>query len=97
MKKEKQKNNIIIYQSNDGQTKVDVQMDGDTMWASQAQIAKLFEVTPQNITIHLKNIFSEGELDENRTCKEFLQVNKEGSREVERNKSLKHVACIDEQ
>ena len=77
-------NKIIIYQSKDGLTKVDVQMDGDTIWASQAQIAELFGVTSQNITIHLKKIFSDGELDENRTCKESLQVQKEAHREVRR-------------
>lgn len=89
-----QNNQIIIYQSKDGLTKVDIQMDGDTMWASQAQIAKLFGVTSQNITIHLKNIFSEGELDENRTCKEFLQVQKEGSREVQRRTKMYNLDVV---
>jgi len=84
MEKKELNNEIIIYQSKDGLTKVDVQMDGDTIWVSQAQLAELFGVTSQNITIHLKNIFSDGELDENRTCKESLQVQKEGDREVQR-------------
>ena len=82
---------IIIYQSRDGLTKVNVQMDGDTIWASQAQIAELFGVTSQNITIHLKNIFSDGELEENRTCKDSLQVQKEGNREVQQKKVEKKV------
>ena len=89
-----QNNQIIIYQSKDGLTKVDVQMDGDTIWASQAQIAELFGVTSQNITIHLKNIFSEGELDENRTCKEFLQVQKEGAREVQRKTKMYNLDVV---
>ncbi|MDP4010781.1 MAG: virulence RhuM family protein [Candidatus Roizmanbacteria bacterium] len=84
MKNNQPNSEIIIYQSTDGLTKVDVQMDGDTIWVSQSQIAELFGVTSQNITIHLKNIFSDGELDENRTCKESLQVQKEGNREVQR-------------
>ena len=84
MKKNQQNNSIIIYQANDGLTRIDIQMDGDTVWVSQAQIAELFRVTSQNITIHLKNIFSDGELDENRTCKDFLQVQREGNRKVRR-------------
>ena len=58
--------------------------DNETIWASQKQIARIFEVTPQNVTLHLKNIFSSGELDEVSTCKESLQVQKEGTREVKR-------------
>ena len=94
MKNNQPNNQIIIYQSKDGLTKVDVQMDGDTIWASQAQIAELFGVTSQNITIHLKNIFSDGELDKNRTCKEFLQVQKEGNREVQRKTKMYNLDVV---
>jgi len=58
--------------------------DKDTVWASQKQIADIFNVTPQNITTHLKNIYKSAELDENSTCKESLQVQKEGDRIIKR-------------
>ncbi|MFA6601818.1 MAG: virulence RhuM family protein [Candidatus Paceibacterota bacterium] len=94
MKKQSKNNQIIIYQSKDGLTKIDVQIDGDTIWASQAQIAELFGVTSQNITIHLKNIFSDGELDEDRTCKESLQVQNEGNREVLRKTKMYNLDAV---
>jgi hypothetical protein len=59
-------------------------IEKDTIWASQAQIAELFERTSQNITIHLKSIYKEGELDKVSTCKDFLQVQNEGGRSVKR-------------
>lgn len=75
---------MIIYSTQDGLIKIQARLENETVWLSQKLMAELFQVTPQNITIHLKNIFEEGELDELSTCKEFLQVQKEGSREVER-------------
>ncbi len=77
-------NQIKIYQANDGTTQIIVQFEQDTVWLTQAQMAALFETTPQNITMHLKSIFSENELDEKATCKDFLQVRKEGERTVKR-------------
>lgn len=59
-----------------------------TIWLTQAQIADLFQTTPQNVTIHLKAIYEEGELVEAATCKDYLQVRQEGSRQVSRN--LRH-------
>jgi len=82
MSKEQQK--IIIYQEPDGQTAIEVNLAEETVWLTQAQMAELFETTPQNITIHLKNVFSEDELYEKATCKDFLQVRKEGKRTVKR-------------
>jgi len=82
MSKEQQK--IIIYQEPDGKTAIEVNLAEDTVWLTQAQMAELFETTPQNITIHLKNVFSEDELYEEATCKDFLQVRKEGKRTVKR-------------
>jgi hypothetical protein len=76
---------IIIYQSEDGITKIDVRMENETIWLSQAQMAELFQTTPQNITLHIKNIYQEGELSQGATCKEYLQVQNEGSRTVSRN------------
>ena len=82
MSKEQQK--IIIYQEPDGKTAIEVNLAEETVWLTQAQMAELFETTPQNITIHLKNVFSEDELYEKATCKDFLQVRKEGKRTVKR-------------
>lgn len=77
-------NQIEIYQANDGTPQISVQFEQDTVWLTQAQMADLFETTPQNITMHLKSIFKEEELNENATCKDFLQVRKEGTRTVKR-------------
>lgn len=77
-------NKIIIYQTEDGQTRIDVRLENDTVWLTQAQMAELFQKTPQNITMHIRNAFKEGELDEQATCKEFLQVQTEGARVVRR-------------
>jgi len=78
-------NNIIIYQTTDGKTKIDVKIDKDTVWLTQNQMAQLFQTTKPNISMHIKNIFTEGELDENSTVKDFLTVQNEGSRQVSRN------------
>jgi hypothetical protein len=78
------KNSVIIYEGDNGVPRIEVRMQGETVWLSQAQLADLFGVTTQNITMHIKNIFIEEELGENRTCKEYLQVQKEGNREVNR-------------
>ena len=75
---------IIIYQTDDGLTKIDVKVENETVWLSQQQMAELFDTTKQNISLHIKNIFYEEELDEDSTVKEFLTVQKEGNRRVER-------------
>lgn len=80
--------NILIYQSEDGKTRVGVLLKGETVWLTQAAMAELFQTTPQNITLHIKSIYAEGELSEAATCKEYLQVQQEGKRQVKR--SLKH-------
>ncbi len=76
--------NIEIYQSIEGETSIEVTFDKETVWLTQAQIAVLFETPPQNITMHLKSVFNDKELFESSTCKDFLQVRKEGSREINR-------------
>ena len=78
------KNNIVIYTSKDGIVKVDTTLDNDTIWMSQNELAKLFDTTKNNISLHMKNIFESGELEENATVKNFLTVQKEGTREVKR-------------
>jgi len=75
---------LLIYQSEDGRTRIQVRLDDETVWLTQADMAQLFRTTSQNITLHLKNIFQEGELDEAATCKDFLQVQNEGERQIQR-------------
>ncbi|WP_036689149.1 virulence RhuM family protein [Paucisalibacillus globulus] len=75
---------ILIYQTEDGNTKIDVRLENEQVWMTQKAIAELFQTTPQNITLHVKNIYEEGELEEESTCKYYLQVQSEGSREVKR-------------
>lgn len=73
------KGEIIIYQTPDGATQLDVKVEEDTVWLTQAQMAELFDTTSQNITMHVANVYGEGELKQSSTCKDFLQVRKEGS------------------
>ncbi len=75
---------IILYQTEDGRTRVECRFANDTLWMTQGLIAGLFQTTPQNITMHIQAIYEEEELTEGPTCKEFLQVRKEGNREVKR-------------
>ena len=84
MAKNNQKSQIIIYKTEDGQIKIDVRFDNETVWLTQNALAELFQTTKNNISQHVKNIFDEGELDKNATVKKFLTVQKEGSREVSR-------------
>jgi prophage maintenance system killer protein len=79
---------ITIYQSSDGQTQIDVRFEEDSVWLTQRQMSEVFDTTPENILMHLKNIFRDAELDETVTAKDFLVVQTEGKRQVERN--LKH-------
>lgn len=79
---------IILYQSEDGRTRVECRFEQETLWLTQALMAELFQTTPQNITLHLKALYEEGEIAEMATCKEYLQVRREGSRDVRR--AVKH-------
>lgn len=79
---------FLLYQTEDGRTRVEVRFDGDTAWLTQAALAELYQTTPQNITQHIAAIYGEGELDEAATCKPYLQVRTEGTRQIQR--SLKH-------
>ncbi len=78
------KGKILIYQNEKGDTKIDVFFDDGTILLPQSAIALLNQVTPQNITMHIKDIYEDGGLDEAATCKDYLQVQTEGSREVNR-------------
>ena len=75
---------IIIYQTEDGLTKLDVRMEDETVWLTQQQMAELFQTSRTNVVDHIKNIYEEDELDVNSTCRKFRQVRMEGSRQVTR-------------
>lgn len=74
---------IIMYQP-DSEVKLEVRLEDETVWLTQAQMAMLFQTTPQNVTIHIRSIYKEEELDKTSTCKDSLQVRLEGSRQVQR-------------
>jgi len=75
---------FILYQTEDGQTRIEVRMEHETVWLTQREMAELFQTTPQNITQHIAAIFEQGQLIESATCKDYLQVQREGNREVQR-------------
>ncbi|MBE5923234.1 MAG: hypothetical protein E7271_02030 [Lachnospiraceae bacterium] len=79
------KGNVIIYQSDDGLTKIDVRMEEDTVWLTQLQLADLYQTSKSNISEHITNIYNEGELDKDSTVRKFRTVQFEGDRSVERN------------
>ena len=79
-----EKNNIVIYQLEDGKTKIDVKLEDETVWLSQQQMAELFSTSRTNIIEHINNIYAEEELDKNSTCQNFRQVRIEGNRTVNR-------------
>ena len=87
MSKETEKNfgEVVIYTADNGNTKIDVNFIDETVWLSQQQMAELFKTSRTNIVEHIGNIYDEGELDINSTCRDFRQVRKEGSRNVSRN------------
>lgn len=80
--------NFLMYQTEDGETKINVRLEDETVWMTQKAMAELFQTSTQNITLHVKNIYEEGELSGTSTCKEYLQVRFEGSRKVQR--KVKH-------
>ena len=81
---EEQNNPIIIYKTDDGQTQIDVRMENETVWLTQAQMAELFETDRTSIVRHINNIYKVDELDRESTCAKIAQVQKEGSRMVKR-------------
>ncbi|MBQ3233690.1 MAG: virulence protein RhuM/Fic/DOC family protein [Alistipes sp.] len=86
--------NIVIYQTPDGETSIDVRLEGDTVWLSRMQIAELLQTKPQNISLHIGNIYREQELDANSTRKDFFLVQTEGKREVSRRIQLYNLDVI---
>lgn len=81
----KENNGIIIYQDENGVTKVNVRFSDEDVWLTQNQLAEIYDTTQENISMHIKNIYEDKELDEYRTYKKFLLVRQEGNRQVKRN------------
>ena len=84
MKNNQPNNEIIIYQGDGGEPKIEVRLTGETVWLSQQQLAELYQSSRTNIVEHIKHIYNEGELDELSTCRNFRHARIEGNREVER-------------
>jgi hypothetical protein len=76
---------ITIYETGDGKVRIDVHFKDENLWLSQKLMAELFKCSTDNISLHLKNIYSEGELDETATTEEFSVVGQEGNRQIKRN------------
>lgn len=76
--------NMLIYQSEEGKIKIDVKLEEDTLWLTQAQICELYQTSRTNVVEHIKHIYEEGELQEEATCRNFRQVRQEGNRMVNR-------------
>jgi hypothetical protein len=79
---------VLLYQTSDGQTRLEVRLENETVWLSQSQMAELFQTSIPNVSMHIRNVFAEGELREAATVKDFLIVRQEGSRQVSR--SVEH-------
>jgi hypothetical protein len=79
---------FLLYQTSDGQTRLEVRLENETVWLSQSQMAELFQTSIPNVSMHIRNVFAEGELQEAATVKDFLIVRQEGSRKVSR--SVEH-------
>ena len=75
-----EQNQIVIYQTEDGQTQIDVRLENETVWLTQAQMVDLFKSSRTNILEHIQHIYEDEELDEISTCRKFRQVQKEGNR-----------------
>ena len=86
--------NILIYQNEKGDTKVDAYFNDSTIWMTQKSIAQLYQTSPQNVTLHIKNIYTDGELYEEATCKDYLQVQSEGTRTVQRKVKIYNLDMI---
>ena len=87
------KGEIVMYHP-DETIRLEVRVENDSVWLTQAQMAELFRTTPQNVTIHIKDIYEEEELSEGATCKQSLQVRKEGKRTVRRHQKMYNLDVI---
>jgi hypothetical protein len=87
---------IILYQTEDGRTRIQCRFENQTIWLNQLQIAELFQTTVPNINLHLKALYGEGELSEGATIKSYLIVRSEGPRQVSRKGVKPGIKKIDE-
>ena len=85
---------LVLYRTEDGRDAFELRLEDGSVWMTQAEIAALFETTPQNITQHIKSIYGDGELDEAATCKKHLQVRAEGGHDVQRHAKLFNLHVI---
>jgi len=81
---ERAKGQFLVYQAEDGKLKLDVRLEDESVWLNQQLMADLFQTTKQNISLHIQNIYEEGELEPEATVKKYLTVRQEGSRKVKR-------------
>ena len=84
---------IVLYNP-DKSVNIEVRLEDETVWLTQAQMALLFDTTPQNVTMHIRGIYGDEELLENSTCKDFLQVRQEGQRMVTRKQKIYNLDVI---
>jgi hypothetical protein len=89
-----EKGEIILYQTDDKSTQLDVRIDSETVWLTQSQMVELFSSTKQNISLHINNVFKEGELIQSSTVKEYLTVQMEGVRRVQRKITIYNLDVI---
>ena len=85
---------LIIYQTQDGKTRLEVRLDRETVWLTQNQMADLFQTTKQNVSLHVKNIFSEGELHEESVVKDFLTTASDGKNYQTRHYNLDVIISV---
>lgn len=89
-----EENKIVIYQTEDGQTQIDVRLENETVWLTQAQMVALFKSSRTNILEHIQHIYEDEELEKISTCRKFRQVQKEGNRMVNRTKTMYNLDMI---
>ncbi len=94
MNDEPQKGEVVVYQTEDGKVKLDVRLQDETVWLTQQLIAELFQTTVPNISMHIRNIYEEGELSPEATIKKFLTVRREGNRDVRRDMDFYNLDMI---
>lgn len=92
---ENQKGEILFYQREDGSAQIDVRLEEDTVWLTQAQLVILYQSSKANVSEHIKHIFEEGELIPDSTVKKFLTVQKEGTRDVRRPSKAMEVVILE--
>lgn len=85
---------ILIYQSPDGKTRIDVRLEDDTVWLTQAQMSELFQTTKQNVSLHLKNLFEEKELADNSVVKDYLTTAQDGKNYLTKSYNLDVIISV---